>query len=81
MNRWVLERNGLVRGYLFTALAEPSDAEKRRLCFGDADATDDEGKPRDFAGEGTWRKPANQALLVGDGWTWNGTTYAPPVIP
>jgi hypothetical protein len=78
MQRWVLERGGVVRDYLLTA-SEPSDAQKRAAVFGanDDDVNSDE---RDLAAEGAWRL-ASTDQLVGTGWTFDGGTYAPPAAP
>lgn len=70
MQRWVLERGGLVRGYLLSE-ANPSEAEKRRLAFGPSG----EGN---LAEAGTWRFVPPAAGLVGDDWTFDGSGYAPP---
>lgn len=72
MARWILERGGVVRGYLLTA-GEPSEAEQRRVAFGAADA---EG---DLAEAGTWRLVPAEAGAVGDGWTFNGASYSQPM--
>lgn len=75
MQRWVLERGGLVRGYLRTE-GPPSEDQKRRLAFG----AEGEG---DLAAAGTWRLVPPELELaeiyVGDDWTWDGAHYAPPV--
>ena len=70
MQRWVLERNGLVRAYLLTE-GEPTEEQKRRRAFGG----DGEG---DLAAEGTWRLVPLGPALVGDDWTYDGVSYAPP---
>ena len=73
MNRWVLVRDDTVRGYLFAEATEPTDAEKRRLCFGDA--TDE----RDLEPEGEWHAVPAEAGLVGDGWRYEGGVFLPPL--
>ena len=77
MQRWVLEKNGLVKGYLRTQ-GPPSSEEKHRLAFG----AEGEGN---LAEAGTWRlvPPELDAagVYVGDDWLFNGTSYSPPVRP
>lgn len=70
MHRWVLVRDGIVRGYLLTPAA-PTEAQKRALAFG----ADGEG---DMAEAGTWRLVPESAGLVGDDWAFDGAVYAPP---
>lgn len=73
IQRWVLERGGMVRGYLLTE-AEPDETAKRALAFG----ADGEG---DLAEAGAWRLVPPDAGLVGDGWRYDGGTYSPPALP
>ncbi len=74
--RWALVRDGLVRAY-FIGNAAPSIAERRRITWGDGGA---DRPDADLAAEGEWIAcPAGQ--LVGDGWTYVGGTFSPPLLP
>lgn len=76
MQRWILERNGLVRTYLLTQDA-PTDEQKRIRIWGSSALEDN--LTSDLDAEGVWRLVPDNAGLVGDDWTFNGSTYAPPV--
>jgi hypothetical protein len=72
MQRWVLVRDGIVRGYMFSE-NEPSEDRKRLLVFGDmADAGD-------LAPEGEWHVAPDSAGLVGDDWQFDGKVFSPPM--
>lgn len=76
MQRWVLVRDGHVRGYLLSE-GEPEDERKRALAFGDEPAS--EAPPLEDAGK--WLLAPEAAGLVGDGWqvTGKGDFVPPPV--
>ncbi len=78
MNRWVLVRDGEVRGYLdHPPVATEADEDllidaKRRLVFG---ASDDGERP--LEPEGKWMIAPPEAGLVGDGGRYDGKDFLP----
>lgn len=74
MQRWVLERGGVVRDYLLTK-SEPSDEQKRAAVFG----VGEDGEI-DLAAEGAWRRVPGGDLVT-TGWVFSGSDYTPPKAP
>lgn len=75
MQRWILVRDGLVRGYLL-AEAEPDPALKAAFALGREAASTEAS----LADAGEWLLAPEEAGLVGDGWvvTAEGRFLPPP---
>ena len=63
MQRWILVRDGHVRGYLLSE-GEPDEARKRALAFG----ADPQQAVPPLMEAGKWLLAPEAAGLVGDGW-------------
>lgn len=74
MQRWILVRDGQVRGYLLSE-GEPDEAAKRALAFG----SEEQGTSLEEAGD--WLLAPDEAGLVGDGWRLGPDGHLQPPPP